>query len=243
MKKIAILLILIALSQACTQTSHSCFKKLGKIDTLSVNLSYFKSLKNNLICDIKLFNDNKNYVRIIGREMLLPKISIEQIEDTVILKDRNICYFMHNYDSSRICVEIHTTGDTLIVYNKNAATISSDNIKLALFIFTSSTYLTNLDLNITSDIISIGTWHGTGNYKLRGTTDLLSISSYNSAWINADSLLAHKANIMNNSVCDIKVNVSDYLNAVIKNSGNIFYRGKPRIDSVITGSGKLIKIQ
>ena len=47
----------------------------------------------------------------------------------------------------------------------------------------------------------------------------------------------------NSGVSDIYVWAEKNLTVEIKNSGNIYYKGSPQIDSLIEGQGKLIKIQ
>ncbi|GEM_PF-360220 len=81
---------------------------------------------------------------------------------------------------------------------------------------------------------------GSGSLNLSGTACLHSIEISGSGTINGYELITSASQVKVNGSGNSFISVEDSL--VVKNygSGNVYYRGNPRIDSVMMGSGKII---
>jgi hypothetical protein len=68
-----------------------------------------------------------------------------------------------------------------------------------------------------------------GHYELKGTTNILYITDKGTSRVIADSLETNNAYIINNSIDNVYVNVSDTLNVSVRNAGKVYCTGNPVI--------------
>jgi hypothetical protein len=81
---------------------------------------------------------------------------------------------------------------------------------------------------------------GSGNIKvLNGTSKNESLKISGSGKIDLSNVLAEKATTEISGSGDMKVNLSQKLDAFISGSGSVYYRGNPLISTHISGSGKV----
>ncbi len=242
--KIRLLLIILLLTGVFScQKSANCFKEAGKTDTLVIEIGKIKYLRPQDPLDMVLVKDNRDFIQIIDKQLFINNIVVTKQADTIDFFDKNICYFMHDYDSIRPKIIVHFTGDSLIIMNRSALGLTTGTkLKLKFFVFQSSSYFANIDLELENQKTVISTWGGTGIYKLAGSTENLTVYSHYSAYIDALNLQSKNATVINGSVNDIKVSVSEELHAQILNIGNIYYSGSPQVFFIDEGDGKLIKL-
>ncbi len=81
---------------------------------------------------------------------------------------------------------------------------------------------------------------GSGSLNLSGTTYLHSFEISGSGTINSYELNTSVSHVKVNGSGDSFISVEDSLKVRNYGSGNVYYRGTPRIDSVMMGSGKII---
>lgn len=79
-----------------------------------------------------------------------------------------------------------------------------------------------------------------GKLILTGKTDALDGYFYTSAGLEAFGLEAKSATIVSNSIWKLEIKATEHLNVKINDSGSVYYKGHPAIDSTIVGSGRLI---
>ncbi len=80
---------------------------------------------------------------------------------------------------------------------------------------------------------------GSGDVELGGKAEDLEIMLDSSGDVDAYDLAVQDAKITNKGSGEVRVMVSDELNAEIKGSGNVFYRGEPKVELSDDGSGEL----
>ena len=81
---------------------------------------------------------------------------------------------------------------------------------------------------------------GSGSLNLSGTACLHSIIISGSGTINSYELNTSVSHAKVHGSGDSFISVKDSLKVRNYGSGNVYYRGNPRIDSVMMGSGKII---
>ena len=82
---------------------------------------------------------------------------------------------------------------------------------------------------------------GSGNANFAGNATRSSIKLLGSGNIYSKTAPCDTCFILSEGSGDITLTVMSYLEVTIKGSGNVYYTGNPEVNSVITGSGLLIK--
>ncbi len=81
---------------------------------------------------------------------------------------------------------------------------------------------------------------GVGNVELSGRLDQLIIHHSGAGNLNAYDMLVENCDVYLDGVGNIEVFVREYLYADITGAGNIYFRGRPFTEHIITGLGRLI---
>ncbi len=82
---------------------------------------------------------------------------------------------------------------------------------------------------------------GSGNANFAGSSTRSSIKLLGSGNIYSKTVTCDTCFILSEGSGDVTLTVISYLNVEIKGSGNVYYTGDPEVNSIITGSGLLIK--
>lgn len=82
---------------------------------------------------------------------------------------------------------------------------------------------------------------GSGNANLAGSATRSSVKLLGSGNIYSKTATCDTCFILSEGSGDITLTVISYLDVEIKGSGNVYYTGDPEVNSIITGSGLLIK--
>ncbi len=98
----------------------------------------------------------------------------------------------------------------------------------------------NMDLEVYYDKL-FSEINGSGNFILQGEANEQEVRINGSGDYRAADLLTVETDINISGSGNSTVNVSDYLRAEIRGSGDIIYYGNPEVSSSIRGSGNLIK--
>ncbi|MNL52363.1 hypothetical protein D3C87_1755280 [compost metagenome] len=84
---------------------------------------------------------------------------------------------------------------------------------------------------------------GSGDIKLKGSSDSVVIKLSGSGDIEAANLKSKNANITVSGSGDVKVNCNESLTARVSGSGDIKYTGSPeKRDVKVSGSGSISKV-
>jgi hypothetical protein len=87
----------------------------------------------------------------------------------------------------------------------------------------------------------IVTSEGSGDINLAGTAVESNISLFGSGNIYAKAVATDSCLVISDGSGDITLSVTTFLSVTLKGSGNVYYTGSPEVDSLIIGSGHLIK--
>lgn len=80
---------------------------------------------------------------------------------------------------------------------------------------------------------------GSGSFTMTGTVEDLYTRISGSGRMNLNSLEAIKAECITSGSGNTYVNVQDQLKGTITGSGSIIYTGSPRVESLVSGSGRI----
>ena len=235
MKRLLIYMVLISIFLI------SCKKILFNEDekTRQLYLGDFNAVKISGIYDLVLIQDSTNSLVITGSNNIS---SIDAIirNDTLIIDDHNKMSL--NTKINRLA--LHFTNLKFMVTFDPVNVSSIDTIIADQFIYHAIGEISEVSLKISCNYFLIASSANTlGYFYLSGKTDNCVLFSRYGCSIFAESLLCKNAEIINESIGDIYVNVSDNIKAYIWGPGNIYYHGTPDIEiAEKRGDGKIIRL-
>ncbi len=228
---------------SCSDAGKDCFKAAGNIDSIIINVDDFNTIDVYDIFDVALKQGNEYSVKIITNKTLLDNVDVS-VDDTLLtITDKNKCYFLRDYD---VKIDIVITAPDVKEINFYSASSfkSIGELNYDRFLFRCYGKLASADFTANcSDHLFVSLWNVSGDFYVHGKTLYLSILDHGSAYVHAFDLSAEYISIEQRSTGNVEVYANRKITALLCDIGNIYYKGNPVIDSVITGKGKIIKIE
>ena len=237
MKKLAAIIVFISLTVTTVQAQWfgKSIRGNHKMVTETRTTSDYDGIGVAGSFDVKLVEGKEGKITINAEENLIPYIITEVDINTLKIKwkkgysistNKHILVTVPFKSISK--VSLAGSGD---VYTDNA-TITSDNLKASL----SGSGDIRLDVKTGKLEARIA---GSGDIELTGITDDLSASIAGSGDVKSYDLLAKNGDLRISGSGGIKANVSDMLKVSIAGSGDVTYKGNPKEDVRISGSGSV----
>ncbi len=228
---------------ACKKTDPTdCFKSTGQVifeDRESVSVRFIR-LENNV--NLILTQDQNPQILVEAGENLLDKIDTELNGDSLFIRNNNSCNWVRSF-STLVNVYVNVTNLLQIEYFGSGNitvtnTIISDSLKLDIRKGAGS-----VNLMINSGTTYLNLHEGTCDITCNGNSSVTFIYAADYGPFFCEGLESHHVFINNRGTNDCYVRAVYELGATIEYLGNIYYYGNPSIvNSVIKGSGKLIKM-
>ncbi len=220
-----------------------CFKSTGKIviEERSVGIVNVIELHDNI--NLILTHDTfKTRLAVEAGENLLYKITTGVDSNKLILRNNNNCNWVRSFDTP---VNVYLTAPRIdtIIYRASgdiSTTNALVNDTLQVDIWEGSGSI-NMNVNVAKSRFYIHT--GTVDLTVHGSSQVNFISSLGYGPVNCLGLETKFTYMRTASPNDCYVNTSVELAVEIENIGNIYYKGAPpTVRGVVTGDGKLIKL-
>jgi hypothetical protein len=242
MKLLILILSLLLIFASCKKENRfDCFTGSGKIITIEYSPEKFKTveLKDNF--KVFLHQDTCCKVTITVGEKILPYISYEVIDNSLIIDNRIKCKWARKYND----IEVHIYTDSLekIILNGDCDVFSADTIKARSFTLDMYESISKTDITLDCEQLDVLIHAATGDYKFNGYADKSYFYCHGNAYIFAGDLITSECSVLNISTGDFYVRPEVSLFAYILSSGNVYYYGNPEIhlDTKSKG-GELIKM-
>ena len=243
MKYLVIIIIFLSLV-ACNKTSApDCIKTKGNVIESTRELDNFNRVILRDMIDLKVIQDQSNFLKIRAGENIIPKIVTKVENNELLIEDNNRCNFIRDLEE-RITIELHTSGfRDLEVYGSGDISFKNPMI---VPVFNMDAFETNAkhDINVQTDSCKIKYHIGGNDLILEGTSNYLFLFNLGNNWMRAEGLTSSLTHISSDSSGDVFVNVQNTLLYEIHQTGNIYYQGIP--DTIITlehsGSGNIISL-
>ena len=194
--------------------------------------------------DLVLEERNDGTIEVEAGRNLLDQVRAEVRDGVLYLENDNSCKWVRSY-KPRITVKVSITGvDHLVLRGTGNVTCDGTIIREAFKVEQwggqGSTTLT-VDVNE----IDVGMHTGAGDITLRGRcTGVANLYSGIMAPINASDLRTRFVQVNNSSISDIRCWPTVFLSVAINGVGDVYYEGTPpNVESTITGSGSLIRVE
>lgn len=245
MKKATYLIFLslmVAGFSRCTKDRGTCFGSTGKIITQDRDVPAFHYITVYDNINMILTQDSSaNSIRVEAGKNLVDGITTDVAEGRLVLQNRNSCDWLRSFEVPINVYITFTHLDTVFFHAAGNVTFTNEwTDSLIYFDVEEGSGKIELRLNTYKSFIS--NFYGTADVSLTGTSEVTFISSQAYGPLHAEELNSKFTYVYSDSPNDIFVNALVDMSADIRNRGNIYYRGNPRIVALsITGEGKLIE--
>jgi len=238
MKKIVALLLFVSLSLTTVQAQWFNKRVRGNhnMKVVTRNVGNFDGVGVGGSFDVKLISGKEGKLTIHAEENLIPYLITEVKDNTLkirwkrgfsISSHKRILVTVAFKDISK--VSLAGSGD---VYSENSV-VSAENLKVSL----SGSGNLKLAVKATGIKSSVS---GSGDIYLNGESDNFKASIAGSGDIHAFELKTKNSKLSIAGSGGIRISTSEMLKASIAGSGDIYYKGNPKEDVHIAGSGSVI---
>ncbi|MEN8186529.1 MAG: head GIN domain-containing protein [Bacteroidota bacterium] len=231
------ILITLLFIASCTAQNYGRIKGNGKVITKTRNVDNFEKIGVSGSFDVDLVKGNEGKIDIKIEENLLPylitevkdgKLKIKWKSGTSINTNKGVHLTVYFNDIN--AVGLSGSGD---INSKDL--IKSDDFNVA--VSGSGDIQLNLDVNNLKTAIS-----GSGDIGLSGKTKVFKAGISGSGDIDAGKLESRNAELKIAGSGDMTVTVTEELYARVSGSGDIEYKGNPKIEDIkVSGSGEISK--
>lgn len=236
-KHLLYILILLSTFGCNKEFNNRCFENEGEITTVIVPLEKYSRVITWGMFDIFLKQDTTHYMEIETAENLIPYIETKFENNFLEIYDNINCEWSRKYVRTKITLHFED-----LTYFKNKASCNLktiDTIHGNRILIYARYDLADMDLCLdASHIFFKGAFTATGKYFLRGKCNTLEIEIHNGTILDASELESNYAEIYQNSIADVKANVSDVLDASILDVGNIILPYEPDSINIVETNRK-----
>ncbi len=237
MKKLAAIIVFVSLTITTVQAQWFNKRIRGnqKMTEVTRNVSDYDGVGVGGSFDVKLVSGKEGKIVINAEENLIPYIITEVRNNYLKIKwkkglsinsHRRILVTVPVKDISK--VSLAGSGD---IFTDNSV-INAEKLRVSL----AGSGDIKLEVKTTNISASIA---GSGDINLNGLTDDFKASIAGSGDIYAFDLKAKTSNLRISGSGGIRTSVSDMLKVAIAGSGDVYYKGNPKEDVKISGSGSL----
>ena len=222
-----IVFVLLAIMSLFACESDKCFYRAGDKTTEVHELDSFKTIGVYGLLDIELVQDSLYYVEIVAGKNVIKHVELKLISDTISLYNNNICSWLRDY--KRPLVRIHFEDIRVINLYESSFVFSNDSVSDS-FTLVSQCEMAEADVILNCDRFFFYVHHNTGGrYTFKGKANSVTCFGYYSSVIDALELEVNKMKVGNYSPVDYRVWATEELKVEIYNTGNIYYKGTPKV--------------
>ncbi len=233
-------LVFVVFAASCSK--QDCLKSAGSVSNEMRYLDEFDTIYINDYFQVELKTDTVNKIEIEAGNKLIGNIKTDVNNNALTIKDLNACRFVKGYKAKKL--KISTNDISKIIVNDGVELTTVDTLKFSQLLVRYYSDIGSCDLTVDCKRITIDVWYAAGKFILNGKTNYLSLSMSSMSSAYTYNMEADNVRISSNTLGDIHLKANKSLYAIIKNKGNIYYKGNPSsinlIDSL--GTGKLIKV-
>lgn len=236
------LVILVATTQACSDIDD-CFRGTGNRETETRTPGTFDRIYLTDNIDVRLHTGPTHQLRLTGGYKLLPQVETTIASGTLRISNGNRCNWTRDF-KERIVIDVYTPRLNAVYIEDAIGNITCpDTIRASDFRLDSFSSMGSYELKLDCTTATLAIHNGSADVKASGVTQNQFAYTAGYGKFDAGSLTTQYAYVTNKGTNNIVVNPVILLDALIEESGNIYYAGQPdSIRSRINGTGKLINI-
>ena len=237
---IALFLTLLSCGSNNLPLTYNSIHGSGDLVDVLREVESFDSVILNTVGDVNLtFGTEQELVVTVDHNLL--KFITTDVTGGVLVIDRNVPN------------DVKVTGQSLMidVTMSSLKSLTLDENGVGSFTTDSSKFQVE---NVNLDLAGVGNMDleleieqrlhlqltGVGNVTLVGSADRFDCEHSAVGNVEAFGLAVNHCTVVSSGVGDTKINVASSLDVTIDSTGSVYYKGRPSIDSLITGTGQLI---
>jgi len=246
MKKIAHIILFLLIIACDSEKAGDCFQTGGDIVQIEVEVPNFQKIVVHEHVELFIEQGNEQKLVIESGENLLPDISVEVIDNEIIIKNNNTCNFFREYDLTKVYI---TSPNITTIRNASEQNVSSIGTLTYPSLYLQST-------GEKTEYLSIGDWHmtlensnlvilsnGISVYHLNGSTTNLDLKfADGDTRFEGENFKAQHILVFQVSSNDMNIYPIQSLKGTIHSTGNIIsYNNPPIVEvEVLNDYGELI---
>jgi len=212
-KKLGLLVVLIALGAAC-HGIHRGVLGSGKLLKEKRNVGSFNSISTEGAFDIEVVCQKPQEVEISGDDNILPLVSTEVSNNVLHIK------ILRNYSTSEPLTLRISAPDLVGIHSSGAGTIQVSGLKNDRF---------EIDVN------------GAPTIRASGETKALKIDANGAGKIDTHRLRAARVEVESNGVSGVEVYAAEQLDVTVSGPSHVIYRGNAVVNKTVHGPGSVEK--
>jgi len=212
-KKLALLVVLIALGAACHGMHHRV-QGSGKRLKETRNLGSFNSISTEGAFDIEVVCQKPQEVEISGDDNILPLVTTEVSNNVLHIRS------LRNFSASAPLTLRISALDLVAIHSSGAGTIEVSGLKNDQF---------EIEVN------------GAPTIKASGETKVLKIDANGAGNIDAHKLRAARVAVESKGVSGVEVYAAEQLDVTVSGPSHVLYRGNPVVHQTVHGPGSVEK--
>jgi len=246
MKKIIYIFTLLIFASCNDENANNCFQSAGEITQVEIELPTFDKVVVHERIELIITEGPEQKVIVESGENLLPEITVEVINNELVLTNYNTCNFFREYDLTKVYV---TSPNLTTIRNASEYNVSSNGVLTYPSIYLRSS-------GEKSEFLAVGDWHlniqnenvkiwgnGIAVFYLEGTTNNLDLSfSDGNTRFEGENFKAQHIKVRQVSSNDMLIFPIQSLTGTIHSVGDVISFNKPPLIEVeaLSDYGKLI---
>ncbi len=234
------LIFLVSLLAGC-EKEPSLFKSVGPEITKEFDAGDFFQIEFYDVFDVVLIQDTSCKISVTTGENIMSAIKI--VNDSGVMKIDNEAAYRWSREYTRPKLHIHVNDLKKIVFESPSKLTSANTIIADHLTIYAISNLNEGSMDVEANLLVFhSSYTSTGEFILKGRANRARFKVYAAYHLDASSFNISHALVRNASIQDLEVNVSDYMEMEILNSGNIVLTGNPEIKVTDdAGSGILVR--
>jgi hypothetical protein len=240
---LGIIIILFLLLYSCEKNTSRCFTGAGNETEEERILGRFSYIYVNDIFDLVLVQDSVNKVILKGGENLLPNVSTEVYNDTLIIENSTICNWLRDYE--KIEITVHFIDLRHLITFAPVRITSSDTLMCEYFKYYAIGEIGEADLILNCGYFRFDDSYNTlGQFRFSGKTEMSRFFINYGSSLYAGNLISENTDIYFQTIGDMYIHVTGQLRIWIWGPGNVYYSGNPDTVEVMErkSTGRIIKL-
>ena len=243
MKTRILLLLLLVISFSCSKPSD-CIESSGKEVTKSYDLSSFNKIKVYNGINLIITEGSAQKIEVKTGENLISDISINVVDNMLILKDNTTCNWVREYGQTTVLVTTPTLTDIICKTEKlisSNGTLTFPYLRLESIDLTDGAGTGDFNLQVDNNILIIES-NNISNFYISGKTKDFTANFYEgNGRIEAANLQCDNLMVFHRGSNDMIVNPQIKMSGTMYSTGNIQCKNPSVINNILSlYQGKVI---
>lgn len=236
-----ILLVASSVLLSCEKENRGdCFKSTGEISSETRLLEPFSRLEVEDNVNVYIHFAPEHSAVVEAGQNLISSIETEVVDHTLYIRNNNTCNWVRKYNVP-VNVTLHCTQIDFLISRGYGTIETLDTIVQTEFYAEQWLASGRLELLLNTERAYIKSHTGPADYSCHGSSNYLYAYNSSSGMLHLEGVKAQNAMAWNTGNGNIYVNVSDSLEILLDDIGDVHYTGNPAFLNVNrNGSGKAI---